>query len=342
MEVPVTGDALTVKDAVAYVDENDANMTVTGLATGYITAVNNETAGTYGGWDGWTYSVNGVDPSVGIADYTLNDGDSVVLYYGDPWGVGMQKPVLDMSCLGAGILRLISVDVTYGPAPDYTVTTTENPVAGALVTWGYGEATAQYTTDQNGEIVIAAAQLASGNHSVQIVKYANNGCPLVLRCAPDYAVTLAPSVTPLATENGAPLIVDRTNSFLILRNGAMTVGELMNELAPAAFLITDGTDEGNLLTRGDTLFTGAAIQVINSEGVAADTLKVVAAGEIDAARGLDVTDARAALRFAAGLNMPTALELAAADLDRDGKVTIPEARTILRVFAELDSFSTVS
>ncbi len=38
------------------------------------------------GWVGWMYTVNGVSPPVGVADYNLNSGDVVEFYYGN-WGV---------------------------------------------------------------------------------------------------------------------------------------------------------------------------------------------------------------------------------------------------------------
>ena len=47
----------------------------------YIKAINGLEAGSWGGWDGWMYSVNGVSPDVGLGAYELNDADKVEVYY---------------------------------------------------------------------------------------------------------------------------------------------------------------------------------------------------------------------------------------------------------------------
>lgn len=48
----------------------------------YVTSINNEEAGTLGGWDGWNYTVNGQAPSVGAAAYVLKNTDVVKFFYG--------------------------------------------------------------------------------------------------------------------------------------------------------------------------------------------------------------------------------------------------------------------
>ena len=50
----------------------------------------------------------------------------------------------------------------------------------------------------------------------------------------------------------------------------------------------------------------------------------------------DAADARAALRYSVGMDEPTAIDLAAADADRDGEVTAADARLILRISVGLD------
>ena len=47
----------------------------------YVAAVNGENAGTFGGYDGWCFLVNGELPPVGMSSVTLEDGDSIVFYY---------------------------------------------------------------------------------------------------------------------------------------------------------------------------------------------------------------------------------------------------------------------
>lgn len=70
----------TASDLIQYADKLSDAITVTGAENGYITDVNGETAGKFGGWDGWQYTVNAVSPSVGVNDYTLSNNDTVVLY----------------------------------------------------------------------------------------------------------------------------------------------------------------------------------------------------------------------------------------------------------------------
>lgn len=201
-EVPYT-DSLTLQSALQSIDQKEDSLTMTGVDAGYISDIDGETAAKFGGWDGWMYRVNGADAGVGISDYSLKDGDSVVFYYGDPYGVGMQFPTADTSKLADGILKFTSADTTYDA--DGKATVAVNPVSGATVTWGYGSASAAYTTDANGEIQIDASQLSAGAHGVQIAKTSDNGIPLVLRFAPDYTIAVSESATTSAvtTESSA-------------------------------------------------------------------------------------------------------------------------------------------
>ena len=98
--VTLTADDLpiTVQDLLIYVDATEANVTITGADTGYVTAVNGEAAGqTEVGWDGWMFRLNGVAPDTGISATSLADGDAVVLYYSDEFVTGMQFPEMDIS-----------------------------------------------------------------------------------------------------------------------------------------------------------------------------------------------------------------------------------------------------
>lgn len=188
VEVPYTGDSLTVQNALMYVDEKSDDITITGVENGWITAVNDDKQATFGGWDGWLYTVNGVSPIDTVNDHKLSDGDSIVLYYGDPYGVGMQYPELDASKISEGILTFTSKDTTYDA--DYNPIVTTNPVEGATVEWSTDDGNVSYTTDKNGSISIEDKYLTEGNHSIAINKLSENGIPLVLRLAPDYEVNV--------------------------------------------------------------------------------------------------------------------------------------------------------
>lgn len=190
--VPYTGN-LTVLQALRYFDAaSDAiRLTIDESAYGaYVSAVNGVTAQGLGHYDGWCYLVEGAAENNGISVQSLNEGDTVVLYYGDPWGVGMQYPQVDTGGLSAGVLAFTSQDTVYDEFYNPSVVT--RPVAGATVTWHWGSGqTATYTTDENGRIIIHSPYLTPGSHVIQIEKYQANGLPLALRLPPGYSVNAA-------------------------------------------------------------------------------------------------------------------------------------------------------
>ena len=183
LSIPYT-DSLTVQSAVIYADTQSDKLTIIGAEgdNPYITDINGDYAGKFGGWDGWLFTVNDTEASTGMQDAILKDGDSVLLYYGDPYGIGMQYPKADTSKLAKGILRFVSSDTTYDS--DWNPIVTENPVADMKVIWDSSE----YTTDKNGEIILKTEDLTIGNHSVSIEKTASNGAPIILRFAPDFSI----------------------------------------------------------------------------------------------------------------------------------------------------------
>ncbi len=186
-------DTLTLQEALTYIDEQNDSFAITGVASSYITEVNGEAAGQFGGWDGWLYKVNGAEAAVSIDSLELAAGDSVLLYYGDPYGVGMQFPVADITDINNGIIRFTSTDTTYDE--NSKATTNVKPVVGATVLWDNSIGTTEYVTDENGVIKIAANELTAGTHQVQISKKGDSGIPLVLRMTPDFKVTVEGKIT---------------------------------------------------------------------------------------------------------------------------------------------------
>ena len=173
----------TASDLIQYADKLSDAITVTGAENGYITDVNGETAGKFGGWDGWQYTVNAVSPSVGVNDYTLKNNDTVVLYYGDyPCFI----PQIDTSALYTdGKLSFTAEQTTYDN--DWNPTVSTVAIADMTVTFdGH-----TYTTDENGSITLSKADFTSGEHSVQVAKKNANGAPAVCRYADDFTVSIA-------------------------------------------------------------------------------------------------------------------------------------------------------
>ena len=147
----------------------------------YVSEIDGLAEFAYGDMSGWSYRVNDESPTFGINLYELKDGDEVVSFFGDPFGIGMQYPRIDISkLLSDGVIRFTSMDATYDE--EWNEIRTENPVAAAIVTLDREI----YTTDEDGQITIADKTGLSGFHTLQIEKYdEDSGVPTVLRFAPD-------------------------------------------------------------------------------------------------------------------------------------------------------------
>lgn len=183
------GENLTLSAALAMVGEMEDAPSFTleeGEYGTYLSAVNDEAEASFGGYDGWLYRVDGVSPDEGIGSCVLSDGLEVLLYYSDEFGVGMQFPAADVSLLiSDGIVSFTSLDTVYDD--DYNPAAVINPVAGASVTWDG----ADYITDEDGKILVAAETRTIGSHSVGIERCEESGLPTVLRYAPGTAVSFA-------------------------------------------------------------------------------------------------------------------------------------------------------
>ena len=186
----------TVEDLMIMVNEMDETLGI---------VINNTENGTYtseiaglaefdyGGYSGWLFRVNGTNPTVGQDLVFLEDGDDVIYFYNDAWGeAGMQYPVPDLSRLySAGIISFTSSDEEYDE--DWNVSIVNNPVAGATVTFNG----VVYTTDENGEIVLASKSGIAGMQSLKIERYdEGSGIPTVLRLAPDFEMYVPFTDTP--------------------------------------------------------------------------------------------------------------------------------------------------
>lgn len=207
----------TVADVLSSIDEADDSISITGISDGYITAVNDDKAAHFGGWDGWLYLVNDVEPTVSVSEYTVKGGDSIVLYYGDPYGVGMQRPVADTSEISKGIIKFTSKDAEYDA--DYNVTYNVNPVADMTVTWESDGKTTEIVTDENGQITVPSDFLTKGSHKLSVSKVSESGIPLVLRLAPDFEVQVDEII---ATETTAVSTTTSTETTTAATTAALT------------------------------------------------------------------------------------------------------------------------
>ncbi len=160
----------------------------------YITEIAGEREGHFGGYDGWLFRINGRLSDYGISYAEVSGGDEVLLYYGD---YDMLYPEADTSRLNSdGVIRFTATYTSYsqdesGNPIEAEITV---PIADASVTWGYGQGlTAEYKTNENGEVTIPQSRLTNGVHNLQIEKYDASGKPLVIRLAKDFAVTVTVS-----------------------------------------------------------------------------------------------------------------------------------------------------
>ncbi len=164
-------DATTVKDVLSVLNAENKDVTIKGIDDNYITDINGETAGTFGGYDGWYYQVNDKAPAVGINDCKITASDSIVLYYG---GYPCQVPVADLTNVKSGVIKITSYDASYDE--NWNATYAWTPVTDATVTLNIKK----YTTDKDG-IVKFNPKDFSGKVTVQISKSDESGAPAVCR-----------------------------------------------------------------------------------------------------------------------------------------------------------------
>lgn len=236
----------TASDLIQYADSLSDDVTVTGAEDGYITDVNGESAGKFGGWDGWNYSVNAVAPSVGVNDYTLENNDTVVLYYGD---YPCYIPQADTSALSSdGKLTFTAQSTEYDDNWNPIVSTV--PLVGMTVYFDGKE----YTTDSDGSVVIDEDQLTFGRHSVQVEKKNENGAPAVCRFASDYTVFADTRVFGDANLDGNVDINDVTYIQLYLSGNEI----LTDEQIRIADVDKNGTVDINDVTALQTYISGTS------------------------------------------------------------------------------------
>ncbi len=161
----------------------DISCTVTDGNYGkYISAINGEEEGTFGGYDGWRYLINGQAPSVSMSQYQLTGGEEILLVYGD---MDQLTPIITVTLKDGQAILTITADVTtYDES--WNATVTRQPVEGATVTADGVE----YATDAQGQVTLSKASTEKKTVSFQVEKYDEKGLPLLVRQAPDYQLVL--------------------------------------------------------------------------------------------------------------------------------------------------------
>jgi len=94
--------------------ENNIPFEVTYSSYGpFLNAISNIKTGRFGGYDGWMFMVNSIEPQTGMANYEVKENDKILIYYGD-WGI---KP-LNIEVIGENkINSQIKIKVTSDNSP---------------------------------------------------------------------------------------------------------------------------------------------------------------------------------------------------------------------------------
>lgn len=185
--VTLKGCDLNLIDAIkAVLDANSISYIIEDSEHGaYIKSINSETAGKFGGWDGWLVTLNGIELSGSADTYLLANGDSILVYYGmfSP-GTLIPSYTLSTTSFKKNVSFTVTVTGTY-----FDYTTSQNvtlPVAGATVEVGG----VKYTTDETGVATITPS--SSGTKLVKIYKDNQNSYPSIVRIVP-FDIEVAPS-----------------------------------------------------------------------------------------------------------------------------------------------------
>ncbi len=156
----------------------------------YISALDNEIAGSFGGYDGWMYLVNNESPYDSIDACIISDGDDIVLYYG---GFDTYVPKIELSpeIMEAGDEFTVTITSSYDEYDsNWNYIGKKNiDIEGASIDLS-GEI---YTTDENGEAVITAPA-TPGNYTLKVGKDRASNYPLLVRSTRDFTVK-EPEVT---------------------------------------------------------------------------------------------------------------------------------------------------
>lgn len=140
----------------------------------YITSVNGLSAGDLGGWSGWMYYVKSgtiVSPMAGMRDYIPEDGDTVVVYYGD------NTPYVTSIRFSPGFVKEaqpFKMQFVYSGFDYASGKYADTPIADAIVSIdGYN-----YITGADGKIDVKG--LPKGEHTYRISGYNIDKLPTVV------------------------------------------------------------------------------------------------------------------------------------------------------------------
>ncbi len=167
----------TVYEAVyELLSEKDIPMLVSDSEYGkYISSIDDDAAGNFGGYDGWMYLVNGSSPSDSIDSCNIKDGDEIILYYGgyDPQTL-IPKVELSQEKVETGDDFTITISSTYFDwDKNENVTSTIDDVKIEFD----GKT---YHSNKDGKATLVAP-FNPGKYELKISKVREDGYPLIVR-----------------------------------------------------------------------------------------------------------------------------------------------------------------
>lgn len=144
----------------------------------YIISIDGESAGQFGGWDGWFYTINDTAPDKGMNEYILNDFDELVVYYGD-FTTYIPEVDINPEIIKKGDNIDIYIKTSYIEYnPDYTP---KGIVELELSDVDVDFAGQSYKTDAEGRVTISTTDIGAGEYVIKISKENSGGCPFIIR-----------------------------------------------------------------------------------------------------------------------------------------------------------------
>ena len=174
--VSVKGYNQNLLDAIlTALDANSIPYTLTG--GNYLESIGSETAGKFGGWDGWLIALNGTAIPTSADAITLTENDEILVYYGMFESQTLiPEYTLSTTAYTQGESFTITVTGTY-----FDYTTSQNvtvPVSRATIEVG----SSVFTTDQHGVAIVTPT--SSGTQTVKIYKNNEGSYPSIVRTLP--------------------------------------------------------------------------------------------------------------------------------------------------------------
>ncbi len=186
-----------------------------GVESVYISSINGEAAGNFGGYDGWLYIVNGTMPIEGSANnYYIKNNDEIVFYYGD-FAPGTLIPEITVNNnVKAGSQFEVDLKSTYD---EYDENWNPTPKTVKIPDVKVAFNGADYITNEEGKVTLEAP-ITTGSYNLSISKVAGNGLPAIVRETIKINVEEAVLIESLSLSNNNSLVVGSNVCNAVVKN----------------------------------------------------------------------------------------------------------------------------